>query len=200
MAVDTFDSRDLRDVAVAGGPTLRTILFGDDPRAAVPRRGWAAFRDTLSHVRPEMRTVVERELAAAVAGLLDIDINEPLLAGWRAHSQLREAARNTAFDRAATQIVSLAAHRIDSSYQPRVDLFVDEVRVATVEVTIDLTVEVFGLLATVRGGRLVALHRGRCVAHLALLFANTELLGGTAEFDAPVTIALGSGVDLMFAI
>ena len=197
MTVNTFDSRDLRDAAQVRGPTLRTILFGDDPREAVPRRGWTAFRDTLSHVRPEMRPVVERELAAAVAGLLDVDISEPLVSGWRTHSKLREAARQTAGDRRATEIVSLAAHRIESSYEPRVDLIVNGVKVATVEVTIELTVEVVGLLTTVRAGRLTALHSGRCIAHLALLFAGVELLGGTAEFEAPLTVPLGGGIDLL---
>jgi hypothetical protein len=50
------------------------VLFGNDPRAIVPRGGWSALRKELSRVHAEMRPVVERELAAALAGLLDVEL------------------------------------------------------------------------------------------------------------------------------
>jgi hypothetical protein len=201
MTVDAsaFDSRDwTQEAAPAGAPvTIRMVLFGDDPRAAVPKRGWAALRHKLSRVRAEMRPVAERELAVAIAGLLDVDLGDTVRQGWRSHSGLIAAARATVANPGSTEVVALATHRITASHTPHVDLVIDDVRTATVEVTVEVDIEVDGVVASVHAGRLVSLHNGRCEVRVTLLYGSAELASGTAVLDAPQTVALGAGIDLL---
>jgi hypothetical protein len=198
MTVQNFDSRDWADAGAPPGPvTIRMVLFGNDPRSVVPRRGWAVMREELSRVRAEMRPVVERELAAAVAGLLDVDLGEVVRGGWRSYAKLISAARATVDNPGTTEVVALATHRITASHTPHVDLVIDEVKVATVEVTVEVVIDVEGLLATVYGGRLVNLHSGRCQVRATLHYAGVELASGTAAVDATQIASLGAGIDLL---
>jgi hypothetical protein len=199
MTVNTFDSRDWTDTAeLSGSPvTIRTVLFGDDPRAVVPKRGWAVLREKLSRVRAEMRPVAERELAAAVAGLVDVDLADSVREAWRSHSRLIAAARATVANPGTTEVVSLATHQITATHTPHVDLVIDEVKVATVEVTVEVLIEVQSLVATVYAGRLVAVHNGRCEVDVSLRYSGVELVSGRAALDAPRTVSLGEGIDLL---
>ncbi len=196
MMAEKFDSRRWGG-SESGSLTIRGVLFDADPRDAVPNGGSPALSEILSKVRVGMRPVVERELAAALAGLLDVDVSEALLAGWRAHSDLLAAAKATSGDPGAAEVVALATHRIESSYHPQVELIVNGVKAATVELTVEVAVDIEGLLVTVRGGRLVTLHSGRCQIRVTLLYSEVRLASGTATFDAPGTVALGAGMDLL---
>ena len=199
MTASTFDSREWTEtIGPDGGPvTARMVLFGDDPRAVVPRGGWNALRERVAHVRSDLRPLVERELAVAVVGLLDVDLGETLLAGWRAHAKLLGAAQATVDSPGTTEVVNLVTHRITSNHQPHVDLVVDGVKIATVEVTVEIVIDVDGLLASVHAGRLVALHGGRCEVRVTFLYAGSELASGVATLEAPATVSLGAGVDLL---
>ena len=197
MTMDAFDSRDWTDPTMGGRVTVRMVLFGSDPRAVVPKRGWSVLREKLSRVRAEMRPVAERELAVAVAGLLDVDLGDAIRDGWRSHSRLRAAARATAENPGTTEVVALSNHTITASHTPHVDLVIDDVKVATVEVTVQIVVEIEGLVASVHAGRLVALHNGRSEARVTLLYAGTELATGSITLDVPTSVPLGPGIDLL---
>lgn len=199
MTAEAFDSRDWTDEAAPPGTpvTVRMVLFGDDPRAAVPRRGWSVMRAKLSRVRAEMRPAAERELAAALAGLLEVDLGDTVRQGWRSHSRLFAAARATVAEPGSSEVVALATHRITASHTPQVDLVIDEVKAATVEVTVEIDIEVDGLVVTVYNGQIVLLHSGRCDVHVRMFHENAELVSGTAVLDAPRSIMLGSGMDLL---
>jgi len=64
-------------------------------------------------------------------------------------------------------------------------------------VTVEIVIDVDGLLASVRAGRLVALHGGRCEVQITFLFAGSQLASGVATLEAPATVSLGAGVDLL---
>jgi hypothetical protein len=199
MTAAEFDSRNWADIAngAVAPVTVRMVLFGEDPRAAVPKGGWPVLRARLSRVRSDLRPTAERELAAAVAGLFDVDLADAVREAWRTHARLVAAARATVDNPGATEMVALAEHRITASHTPHVDLIIDDVKVATIEVTIEIVIDAQGIVATVHAGRLVALHNGRCQACVTLTFAGEQLLSGTAILDAPSTVSLGAGIDLL---
>jgi hypothetical protein len=194
-----FDSRDWTDSATPSGPpmTISMVLFGDDPRAAVPKRGWAPLRQKLARIRAEMRPAAERELAAAIAGLLEVDLADTVRHGWCSHSRLIAAAQATVANPGSTEVVALATHRITASHTPHVDLVIDDVKTATVEVTVEVDVEIDGLVGSVHAGRLVSLHNGRCEVRVTLLYGSAELASGAAVLDAPQAVDLGAGLDLL---
>jgi hypothetical protein len=182
--------------------TVSTVMFGEqDPGPALAASpGWsAAIRGAttgLSAVSPAGRQQVERELAAAGGGLLGLDLREVLVAAWRRHRALYAAAKSTK-DSPATEVVQLATHRITTTHRPSVDVAVNGVRLATVHFELSLVIEVDGLSATVRGGRLVGLGGGRCVVTAALGCAGQDLLSRQAVLDPSITVPLGDGIALM---
>jgi hypothetical protein len=198
MTVEAFDSRDWTDVATPGSiVTISTVLFGDDPRAAVPKNGWPALRENLSHVRAQLRPVAERELAAALAGLLDVDLADTVRHGWRSHSQLIAAAQATILNQDTTEVVALATHRIIASHAPTVDLVIDDLKSATIELVVGVDIEIDGLVATVHSGRMMSLHSGRLDIRVTMLYGDTELVSGTTVLDAPQTVSVGPGLYLL---
>jgi hypothetical protein len=182
--------------------TVSTVMFGEhDPGPALAvSPGWsAAVRGVsagLAAVSPAGRQQVERELAAAGAALLGLDLRDVLLAAWRKHRALYAAAQSTK-DSPATEVVQLATHRVTTTHRPSVDVSVNGVRLATVHFELSLVLDVDGLSATVRGGRLVALGGGRCTVTAVLGCGGQSLVSRQAVLDPSVTVPLGEGIALM---
>ena len=183
--------------------TVRAILFGDAPpaEAVAGTPGWRAVVEgltpALSAVSAGGRTVVERELASALAGLLDLDLAETLLSGWRKHRALVEAAAATRADPAASEVVQLATHRVTAAHRPYVEVVVNGATIATVGFELSLTLDVDVAVATVRRARLVAVHGGRLTVTVAVTAAGRELVARVVTLDPALTVSLGDGVALL---
>jgi hypothetical protein len=183
--------------------TARVVLFGtEEPDAALAKSGgWGGVTGRLAGVlgrlSPGGRAVVERELSAAVTGLLNLSLGKLLIAGLRRHPALAAAARATATNPAATEVVQLATHRITSAHQPHVDVVVNGVRMATLNFELDVTFDVDSVVATVREARLVALHSGRCTVRVSLACEGYQIASRDALLDPALTANLGEGIALL---
>jgi hypothetical protein len=184
--------------------TARSFLFGTDGAgvaelvAELDRRELPGVAgDAVGTVLRSTDGAVRAELARAVQGLLEIDLADVLLGGWRKWTVLTAAARRTRDRPGVTEVVSLAEHTLTSTSEPSVDLLVGEVRVATVhlELTVELTLQ--ALAATVRGGRLVALTGGSCEVAVALSIEQRTVASRKARVPLPLVVRLGEGVALL---
>ena len=101
-------------------------------------------------------------------GLLDIGLDTLLPEGWRKFADLHTAAERTRAALGNSEVLDLASHSITSTHQPRVELRLDDVPLATVAFDLSLTFAVKAAVATVRDGRLVSLHSGVCDVEGAL--------------------------------
>src|SRR5690348_6210257 len=70
-----------------------------------------------------------REITAATTGLLNIDLIEMLVGGWRKPHDLTGAARNTLAAPGSTELVDLATHQVTITEHPSVTILVDGHRV-----------------------------------------------------------------------
>jgi hypothetical protein len=124
-----------------------------------------------------------------------------VVAGWRKQGQLAAAAERTAANPGTSEVVELATHRISSVHHPYVELFVNDVRVTTVNFELDLEFEVKALVATVRDGHLVSLHSGDCDLSATLTAEGVRLASRRQQFSLPVVVRwplllhLGGGTD-----
>jgi hypothetical protein len=183
--------------------TVRAVLFGEaGPADAVAgTRGWRAVVDglgsALSTLSPGGRGVVERELGSALAGLLEIDLGEVLISGWRQHRALVEAAAATRADASAGEVVQLSTHRVTAAHRPYVEVIVNGATIATVGFELGLTLDIDAVLATVRHARLVAVHGGRLTVTAALTAAGWDILSRSATLDPALTVSLGDGIALL---
>lgn len=195
--------------ATHGAPdTVRDVLFADgDARALVAARvGEGTDDQTLARLGGMLgsaaRGAVVDRLVAAVEGVTDLDLVDILVAGWRKHRALRDAARRT-IDAASTpggiveEVVDLAEHRITSRHEPGIDVVANGVRLGTVAVTVRLQATLTGLAATVRAGRLVSIGGGRAELEATLGIGGVDLLERSRTFDLRLIADLGGGFPLL---
>src|SRR5712672_3003245 len=134
--------------------TVLNLLFapGSDPAEALGREilsagGSGELGHTLADLPKVTREAAVREVSSVAAGLLDIDLIGLLVAGWRDVHDLTAAARRTLANPDSTELVNLATHQIAVTRNPSVDVMVDNLRVARVQLGLSVVFDVSALVA-----------------------------------------------------
>jgi hypothetical protein len=70
-------------------------------------------------------------------------------------------------------------------------------RAATVELGLSVVFDISALVAGIRGGRLVAVHSGRCDATATLAIQDTKVISMQVHLELPGIIPLGRGIRLL---
>jgi hypothetical protein len=143
------------------------------------------------------RAAAAREVASATGGLLDLDLGAMLIAGWRTYDALCTAAQATIADPRSTELVELTSHRIRWTYQPHVDVYVNDKKVYELALTLSAIFHVHSLIATVQLAHIVALQGGRCDLTIQLSWTGGILLERSAQIDAPLVVSIGGGIPLL---
>jgi hypothetical protein len=182
--------------------TALTVLFGPDADALEALAGRiASDPGTLGHALQDLpeaaRAAAAREAAAAAAGLLDVDLIEVLVAGWREYQDLTAAARRTLAVPGSIELVRLADHRVTAAQQPYVTVLVDDHRVATVNLELSVVLDISALLADICAGRLAALQSGHCDITATLAIEGAEVVTRQAHLELPGAVPLGHGIRLL---
>jgi hypothetical protein len=183
--------------------TALTLLFGGTSSldALTKAIGNSDVSVNLDHAIQQLpaptRSAAARELTAATAGLLDVDVVYLLVSGWRKHHELIAAARSTLKEKGSTELVQLVSHRVTVSRQPRVDIMVDGKRVATIQLSLSLVFDVSAALARVKGGKLTGILTGSCDVTATLAIDGAEAATGNAHFDLPGEVKLRKEVMLL---
>lgn len=184
---------------------VRGLLFGTDRASAADalaealheQGSVAALTGGVRRLSGAAGQAVERQVAASVDAFLDLDLLDLAAAGWRFSSRLREAARLTRDVAGRTEIVPMVTHRVTSAHHPCVDLFVDSVRLGTLDVGLTVVFDIDGLVAVVRRAELVAVECGRCTATGTLEVERITLANRQSGLDLPGTLRLRRGVPLL---
>jgi hypothetical protein len=179
------------------------VLFGPetDIPTALGREILSADDQNLGRVLGALpkatREAAVREAATVAAGLLQVDLIGVLVAGWREHRDITSAARRTLAAPGSTELVSMITHQVRVAQNPSVSVLVDGHRVATVQLGLSIRFDVNTLLGGVSGGRLVAVHSGRCDISARLAVQGTDLLTRRAHLELPGVIRVGQGIRLL---
>jgi hypothetical protein len=140
---------------------------------------------------------VHREVATVADGLLNLDLGDILLSGWRKYTDLTKAAERTLASPGSEEVVVLATHRVVSTHHPSVDLIVDGATVHTFVFELKVEFDLNGVVAVVRRGDLVALRCGECMVTATLTLEGTSLelsrkeridLGLVVQVDPPIPL------------
>jgi hypothetical protein len=184
--------------------TALALLLGTEsgaPEAFVQRilaAGAAGNLGRALEALPEVtREVAVREVAAATAGLLNLNLIDMLVAGWRDYEDLTAAARRTLAVPGSIELVQLATHRITASQQPYVSVLVDGCRVATLQLGLSVVFDISVLLAGIKAGRLVALHSGHADITATLAVEGVEVVSKQGHLELPGVIQLGVGIRML---
>jgi len=139
----------------------------------------------LKKLPPLTRDAAAREVRTAAAEVLDINLIDVLLRGWREYADLTSAARRTLAAPGATELVSLASHRVKMSQQPSVALLVDGRQVANLHLGLSLVFEVKAMLARVRAGRMAAVLSGSCDVTATLAIDDIYVASKQGHLELP---------------
>src|SRR5215218_3251556 len=170
--------------------TASTFLFDDEDTD-----------NALGLMAQTTREAAGDQVAAVADGVLDLDLGDLVVAGWRKQGQLAAAAERTAANPGTAELVELATHRVSSIHHPYVELLVNDVRVTTVNFELDLEFEIKALVATLRDGHLVSLHSWDCDLSATLTAEGIRLASKRRRFDLPLVVRwplllhLGGGAD-----
>jgi hypothetical protein len=183
-------------------PTALDLLFG--PAAAEPLAGEILspggdqnLGRALAHLSETTRKAVVQEAANTVAALLRVDLIGVLVRGWREHRDIVSAARRTLAAPGSTELVSMSTHEVTVDQRPSVSVLVDGQRVVTLDLGLSIVFDVNALLLGISGGRLGAVHSGRCEITATLAVQGTDLLVRHAHLELRGVIPLGRGIRLL---
>ena len=191
------------------GLTARVLMLGGntDPALNKLRRALSdhgvlsKVGGELAHLTPQAREAANETLASVTAELLDFDLGDALIYGWRTHDRLVHAAEETLRVPGRQEVVQLASHQVSWSKQPAVDLLIDGVRVHTFRFQLTLLIDIEVAAAVVQGGKLVAIKSGdgTVAGTLALEMPGGDitLLQTERKIDLHLIVRLGGGVPLL---
>jgi hypothetical protein len=182
---------------VPSNPPLTTsaFLFGDaqDTAQALAQalddKGvLGSLGGVLQRLSQAGRQAVDSEVATVANGLLDLDLSDLVVAGWRKQADLAAAAKRTIDNPGSSEVVELATHRITSVHRPSVELLINDIHVATVNFELRIEFVVRALAVTVRNGHVVSLHSGTCDVTAALSAEDVQLARRQAHVELPLLI------------
>ena len=187
-----------------GTPTALDLLFGPGTDAAetladkiLSPGGDQDLGRALAHLPEMTRNAAVQEAATAAAALLKVDLIDVLARGWREHREIVAAARRTLAAPLSTELVSMATHQVTLEQRPSVSVLVDGQKVATLELGLSIVFDVNALLLGISGGRLIAVHSGRCEITGTLAVQGTDLLVKRTHLELPGVISLRRGIRLL---
>jgi hypothetical protein len=172
------------------------VLFGpeaDSPAAIAYQLASADpenLRRAMEGLPKATRDAAVREVAAAVGGLLNVNLLDVLVAGWRKHQDLTSAAQRTLAVPGSTELVQLAAHQVSTSQDPYVTILIDGHTVATLRLNLSVVFDVSALMAGISAGRLVAVHSGHCDITATLAIDGVHVATRQARLELPSETAL----------
>ena len=199
----------MTSAATQTGLTVRTFLLGgtsEDDTTKIrqllsEQHVVSSCGGNLTNLTQQGRDAAEEQLASVTAGLLDLDLGDLLIYGWRTRERLVRAARQTRQIPGRHEVVQLGSHRITSAHNPTIDLLIDGVKVHTFrfQLTVIFDIEVAAVI--IQDGRLTALKAGdgavTCTLTLEMPGGDVELVNQQRKINLHLIINIGHGIPLL---
>jgi hypothetical protein len=111
-----------------------------------------------------------------VFDLLDINVVDVLVGGWKVHQDVHRELGRTAPDPSRTAIVQLTHHTIESAHTPAIELRAQGRKVLEVSFPVELALEIDAVRLTIRGGAIREIHPGEVKVRGTMKLENTVVL------------------------
>lgn len=117
-----------------------------------------------------------KALGEHVFDLLDLNVVDILLAGWKKHQGVRRALRETAVDPSRTAVIHIAHHTLDSTHTPSIELRAQGRKVIELSFPIELAFDIEAVELTVRAGAVREIRPGGVKVRGTVKLENTVIL------------------------
>jgi len=168
-------------------------LFDDD--AALGTAITTATEQPLAQLTPALRKAALREVRSSLGESLGFPLADVVAQAWTRHKTLLAAAERTR--EKGREVVALADHTITSVHRPRIDLAVDGLPLASITVTLDLSVRVVGVAGVVEKAALVGLESGATTVTATLKIDGQQVAKRQHQFDARRLVTLDRPCELL---
>ena len=111
-----------------------------------------------------------------VLDLLDLNVVDILLGGWRKQQEVRRELRETAADPSRTAVVHLARHTLESTHAPSMELRAQGRRLVELSFPMDLAFEIEAAELTLRAGAVREVRTGDVKVRGTVKLENTVVL------------------------
>jgi hypothetical protein len=183
--------------------STRVLLFGEDDKGAAELRKAVRRRDLIGPAglgrlsgRAAAQTVGE-QVSSIGQELVDLDAGDVLVRIWRKRKDLVRAAQQTLEEPGSAATVVLAAHDVHVDHQPRVEVLVEGVHIATVTFDLALDLKVEAVVAVLRDGALVEIAQGDVHVTGTLSVYGEKVLARTRVVPLPDWFALRGRLTLV---
>jgi hypothetical protein len=182
--------------------TAGTLLYGEDVvaglRARVADPSVAQALNEVDGIGTKALRAIQQKLPAVLADFVNVDLATVVLAGWRKHRDLVQAARTTLDPASGTEEVPvpLATHDIVLTQRPSLDVLFNGQKVQTLRFELTVTTTVIGAEAVVSRGRLAKVRSGALEIEAAFKGQGIDLGKVKRTVDARLLLPLGRGIPL----
>lgn len=145
--------------------TLRD-MFGPATGDAAPLAAIARAAGGL-----EWRALYERSF-----DVLDINVVDVLVGGWKKQNEVRELLQATAADSTRTALVHLAEHTLESTHQPSIEVRSGGRAIARLSFKIEVAFEIEAVDLLLRRGRVEEVRPGRVSARGTVKVENSVIV------------------------
>ena len=115
-------------------------------------------------------------LGERVFDLLDLNVVDILLAGWKKHLDVRNQLAATAQDPSRTVLVHLGQHTLDSTHTPSIELRAQGRTVLELSFPIELAFQIEAVELTLRAGAVREVRTGRVTVRGTVKLEGTTIL------------------------
>jgi len=185
---------------------LRTVLFEDPSEAAatvtaalVGGKPGEEISGALGRMPDAAKKAVLDRVGTAASGLLEQSLTDVVGAAWSKHTALRDAAVATLAEPGAFREVELATHTVSFAHNPAVELRVGDSAIGTVTLQISVEMQIKGLKAVVRRGRLATINAGSSDIVGSLKLMDSRVAERRLTLELPLDLPLGNGIPLLAA-
>lgn len=146
-------------------PSLKDLFLTPEPDAGEETRKTpllALHREVEQELPQVPWKSVGSALDERIEAVLDVGVDELLIAAWKKYRGFQRYADPEQYPPGETVMVPLAEHTIRSAHRPHVDLKLHNVELGSLELRVELELDLEGVVLEIEGGKIWALRAGSC--------------------------------------
>lgn len=122
-----------------------------------------SMKESLFRKTKEVKwSVAFREIMNRIEKLLDLKLTDIMIDAWSKHQSVREFMENSKKKPDDIFLLPLTEHEISSSHRPYVEILVNEEPLGKVDFTVEIIINLEGILLKIQNGRIIEIVMGSC--------------------------------------
>jgi hypothetical protein len=169
-------------------PTLWSIFFGDSANDGEERTDRILADARLGELRKRLHGMpvsltagFRSSLDDGLKSIMSVTLRDVVTGAWDSYTGLKEYSDAKKYPPQERVVAPLKQHTISSSHRPHLELRVAEQLVATIEIEVELALEIDAITLTMQAGKVREVRPGSCKATGTVKCGKTTLAQRKSE-------------------